>query len=65
MIIIVITITNYYYYDYCYCYCYYRESYEQQLAADKYNYDIWFDYIRLEENQGNIGIIITIIIINI
>lgn len=30
-----------------------REQYEQKLSADSYNYDLWFDYSRLEEAEGD------------
>ena len=29
-----------------------RFQYEAQVGADPHNYDAWFDYIRLEEGQG-------------
>lgn len=29
-----------------------RFQYEEQLKVDSRNYDVWFDYIRLEENAG-------------
>jgi crooked neck len=29
-----------------------RERYEEQLGEDKFNYDVWFDYARLEEEAG-------------
>ena len=29
-----------------------RAHYEALLAGDKYNYDGWFDYVRLEESEG-------------
>lgn len=32
-----------------------REKYEEQLSADPYDYDTWFDYIRLEEGQASAG----------
>ena len=31
-----------------------REQYEQLIANDKYNYDHWFDYCRLEETDGTL-----------
>lgn len=31
-----------------------RFQYEEQLKANSKNYDIWFDYIRLEESYGDI-----------
>eukprot|EP00981_Chlorochromonas_danica_P000951 scaffold227_cov173-Ochromonas_danica.AAC.14 len=30
-----------------------RDSYEERLQADYYHYDLWFDYIRLEESESN------------
>ena len=30
-----------------------RVKYEDQLSAQPYDYDIWFDYVRLEESNGN------------
>ena len=30
-----------------------RKQYESQIASDKYNYDVWFDYARLEEENGD------------
>mmetsp|Transcript_4070 Transcript_4070/g.6886 ORF Transcript_4070/g.6886 Transcript_4070/m.6886 type:complete len:90 (-) Transcript_4070:1090-1359(-) len=31
-----------------------REHYERELAACKQNYDLWFDYLRLEEQANEI-----------
>ena len=31
-----------------------RTYYEDELSRDSMNYDIWFDYIKLEESTGNI-----------
>jgi len=31
-----------------------RSYYEEEISRDSHNYDIWFDYIRLEESSGNI-----------
>jgi len=31
-----------------------RIQYEENIAADKYDYDAWFDYIKLEQNELNI-----------
>ena len=31
-----------------------RFFYEKELEKNPLNYDIWFDYTRLEENSGNI-----------
>ncbi|CAM9627411.1 unnamed protein product [Chrysoparadoxa australica] len=31
-----------------------RMQYEDEVAKDPHNYDTWFDFIRLEESQGNI-----------
>eukprot|EP00808_Paulinella_micropora_P006480 g12364.t1 len=30
-----------------------RLQYEEEIEADKLNYDVWFDYVRLEENAGD------------
>jgi len=30
-----------------------REVYEEKLKDDNYNYDIWFDYCRLEQDEGD------------
>ena len=30
-----------------------RFQYEEEVAANPYNYDTWFDYARLEENAGD------------
>lgn len=30
-----------------------RHKYEQQIAENSFNYDAWFDYIRLLTNEGN------------
>eukprot|EP01038_Epipyxis_sp_PR26KG_P012813 gene12813-17176_t len=30
-----------------------REQYESLIAEDQYNYDVWFDYIRLEEAESS------------
>jgi len=30
-----------------------RTQYEELISQDCYNYDTWFDYIRLEETEGN------------
>lgn len=30
-----------------------RTQYEEALAANALNYDVWFDYVRLEENDGD------------
>jgi len=30
-----------------------RFQYEQEIKADQCNYDVWFDYARLEESQGD------------
>lgn len=30
-----------------------REQYEDLLTKDRYDYDVWFDYIRLEEAEGD------------
>eukprot|EP00457_Paulinella_chromatophora_P003088 gb/GEZN01003093.1/.p1 GENE.gb/GEZN01003093.1/~~gb/GEZN01003093.1/.p1 ORF type:complete len:699 (-),score=138.96 gb/GEZN01003093.1/:150-2246(-) len=32
-----------------------RLQYEEELEADKLNYDVWFDYLRLEESSGDKG----------
>jgi crooked neck len=32
-----------------------RSYYEEEINRDSHNYDIWFDYIRLEESTNNIG----------
>lgn len=32
-----------------------RTEYEAAVAADSYNYDAWFDYLRLEEAEGDIA----------
>ena len=29
-----------------------RGQYEEILSQDRYNFDVWFDYIRLEEAEG-------------
>ena len=29
-----------------------REEYEEKVKANPYDYDSWFDYIRLEETEG-------------
>jgi crooked neck len=34
-----------------------RQQYEKTLADDPYNYDCWFDYIRLEEQEGDLTLI--------
>ena len=31
-----------------------RELLEDQLLKDEYNYDLWFDYIRLEEQANQV-----------
>ena len=31
-----------------------RQHYEKIVESDGFNYDVWFDYIRLEENEGDI-----------
>lgn len=31
-----------------------KTHYEDELKLDPYNYDIWFDYIRLVENEGDV-----------
>jgi len=31
-----------------------RFQYEEQLKANPLNYDVWFDYLRLEENAGDV-----------
>ena len=31
-----------------------RQQYEKLLADDTFNYDVWFDYIRLEETEGDL-----------
>eukprot|EP00823_Brevimastigomonas_motovehiculus_P008583 TRINITY_DN788_c0_g1_i1.p1 TRINITY_DN788_c0_g1~~TRINITY_DN788_c0_g1_i1.p1 ORF type:complete len:754 (+),score=180.99 TRINITY_DN788_c0_g1_i1:63-2324(+) len=31
-----------------------RFEYEEELKANSYNYDVWFDYIRLEESAGDL-----------
>ncbi|CEO99084.1 hypothetical protein PBRA_007198 [Plasmodiophora brassicae] len=30
-----------------------RQQYEREVAANPHNYDIWFDYIKLEQSCGN------------
>jgi crooked neck len=30
-----------------------RFSYEDELKTNLQNYDVWFDYVRLEESSGN------------
>ena len=32
-----------------------RMQYEEELKENPYNYDIWFDYIRLEETSGSVA----------
>ena len=29
-----------------------RDEYEEKVAANPYDYDAWFDYLRLEETEG-------------
>lgn len=29
-----------------------REEYEEKVTANSYDYDAWFDFIRLEETEG-------------
>ena len=29
-----------------------REEYEEKVALNPYDYDAWFDYLRLEETEG-------------
>jgi hypothetical protein len=29
-----------------------REYFEKELIKNKYNYDMWLDYIRMEEQQS-------------
>jgi crooked neck len=31
-----------------------RAQYEAQATADPLNYDVWFDYCKLEESNGNL-----------
>lgn len=33
-----------------------REALEDQLLKDEYNYDLWFDYIRLEEQANEVDL---------
>ena len=33
-----------------------REQLEDQLLKDEYNYDLWFDYIRLEEQANQVDL---------
>lgn len=34
-----------------------RQHYQDQINSDKYNYDIWFDFLRLEQDEGDINAI--------
>lgn len=31
-----------------------REQLEDQILKDEYNYDLWFDYIRMEEQANEV-----------
>ena len=31
-----------------------REQLEDQILRDEYNYDLWFDYIRMEEQANEV-----------
>lgn len=34
-----------------------KAHYEEELKQDPYNYDIWFDYVRLAQNEGDVDTI--------
>jgi hypothetical protein len=41
--------------DVCALTCsWYRFQYEEALAASPYDYDTWFDYLKLEEGAGDV-----------
>eukprot|EP01041_Mallomonas_annulata_P006973 gene6973-14171_t len=31
-----------------------RQTYEEEVVKDKFNYDAWFDYCRLEQDEGDV-----------
>ena len=37
-----------------------KEQYESLLSSSPYNYDVWFDYIKMAEQEGNSNTVIDI-----